>query len=983
MKKRILATIMTVIMVFSAIPMGCLNEICSLFTPKAYALDADKLYYGDIDENGKITASDARTVLRCAAGIQEITQRQLKIADMNGDNKITASDARKILRTAANLEAPVVFVDDEAITQGDYLQQLMGSMGLSGSNTTTPYFENIPETHPLFDTVQSAVDWGILDPDSEFDPDAEATYEFVADTTMNATDITDAEDLNIDPDTDMSESCSQDAIDNILDFAKQSVLNSSDKNEFENIEYTDDVEAFNASEITPVDEDTYTFRCYGDEIPEKGDIFIADTENGQFAEKIVAVTENSDGTYSIETVQPAMDEVFEEFSFNKTASVSADEIEFIPAEGVLVSDDTSALDTIGSTYSREKKEEKIVFQKALTVTSSKDPTMTPEMVLKTTSDYIDALNCEYSQQYPTIKSIVEENNRLITGAKEDDPTTLESEEIDKYESGWIIETAIKLSNLEFDCNFKEFWTTGNYSITLKTDILEFISFKGTFQGKSKLGSFKVPLGVADIVMDVTIDFYIYVDVEGDITLVGNGRIEQTYENKDGRTKHLNNNTFSPTFEANVKAEGGFIVEPNVGVLGFELAYMSIQIGAYVEINFKAVPVVEYKGERYYYAGDFFRTPEELEQYIFSCLNLSLSIPIVRITVSAGEDVIKQIEKLKDDGLDIGIPLTHTFKICTLDDDSMIKPITLATHFEFADGSTDIVDECTMTSFEKLAHKCMGFVVEKNTDKAVANAKVELVDSKGNIVSSATTDADGEFELKYIPFGEYNLKITSDNTEMTWEETVKIEKNETYIGKVEFELDIVKIYADFLKKQGKTVKIATEYDTFKFNYCDSAICKLDGNSKHPQLIVSYVYDYGWGSFFFVCRIYKYENSAIKLAKEYISDGATGLELFKIWNDPVYNKVSVLRHYSGNHTNDCQNIYPLTDWVGYTFYNTTGYGEQYKNNYSNTYKKYLSQFEYISPGIDAKTIYELSWQKSDKINIAVIDNNGKYAIKTFSF
>lgn len=59
---------------------------------------------GDIDGNGKITASDARTVLRMAAKLEPTTADALQIADMNSDGKLTASDARTILRKAAKLE---------------------------------------------------------------------------------------------------------------------------------------------------------------------------------------------------------------------------------------------------------------------------------------------------------------------------------------------------------------------------------------------------------------------------------------------------------------------------------------------------------------------------------------------------------------------------------------------------------------------------------------------------------------------------------------------------------------------------------------------------------------------------------------------------------------------------------------------------------------------------------------------------------------
>ena len=59
---------------------------------------------GDIDANGRISASDARLVLRASAKLENLSSEQTAAADVNGDNRITASDARKILRVSAKLE---------------------------------------------------------------------------------------------------------------------------------------------------------------------------------------------------------------------------------------------------------------------------------------------------------------------------------------------------------------------------------------------------------------------------------------------------------------------------------------------------------------------------------------------------------------------------------------------------------------------------------------------------------------------------------------------------------------------------------------------------------------------------------------------------------------------------------------------------------------------------------------------------------------
>lgn len=58
---------------------------------------------GDVDNNGKINSSDARTALRVSAQLDEISETDAPFSDVNGDGKITSADAREILRASANL----------------------------------------------------------------------------------------------------------------------------------------------------------------------------------------------------------------------------------------------------------------------------------------------------------------------------------------------------------------------------------------------------------------------------------------------------------------------------------------------------------------------------------------------------------------------------------------------------------------------------------------------------------------------------------------------------------------------------------------------------------------------------------------------------------------------------------------------------------------------------------------------------------------
>lgn len=59
---------------------------------------------GDVDNDGKVTASDARKVLRAAAQLDDLSGQPALNADVDKDGSISAADARSILRKAAGLD---------------------------------------------------------------------------------------------------------------------------------------------------------------------------------------------------------------------------------------------------------------------------------------------------------------------------------------------------------------------------------------------------------------------------------------------------------------------------------------------------------------------------------------------------------------------------------------------------------------------------------------------------------------------------------------------------------------------------------------------------------------------------------------------------------------------------------------------------------------------------------------------------------------
>lgn len=70
-----------------------------------FSVAAKTVKLGDVSGDGKITASDARKILRIAATLDACDEETKLIADVDKNGKIVAADARKVLRVAAQIDA--------------------------------------------------------------------------------------------------------------------------------------------------------------------------------------------------------------------------------------------------------------------------------------------------------------------------------------------------------------------------------------------------------------------------------------------------------------------------------------------------------------------------------------------------------------------------------------------------------------------------------------------------------------------------------------------------------------------------------------------------------------------------------------------------------------------------------------------------------------------------------------------------------------
>lgn len=73
----------------------------------------------------------------------------------------------------------------DIIRMGDWAQEICASTGIKQFEQKAPYFLNVTEEDPCYPAVQALVEWGVIEPDAGFQPDAVLTREWTAYTLIN------------------------------------------------------------------------------------------------------------------------------------------------------------------------------------------------------------------------------------------------------------------------------------------------------------------------------------------------------------------------------------------------------------------------------------------------------------------------------------------------------------------------------------------------------------------------------------------------------------------------------------------------------------------------------------------------------------------------------------------------------------------------------------------------------------------------------
>ena len=135
-KKRI-AVLLSILLVLTLLPLN------------AGSVLAREPAFGDVDDDGKVTAADARLALHAAVGITPLApdSSAFLAADVNETDDLTAADARLILRAAIRLDDPATSTSPPP-TPVSSCAPRSGLTTLRPSRRRTTTSSAIPQTSP-------------------------------------------------------------------------------------------------------------------------------------------------------------------------------------------------------------------------------------------------------------------------------------------------------------------------------------------------------------------------------------------------------------------------------------------------------------------------------------------------------------------------------------------------------------------------------------------------------------------------------------------------------------------------------------------------------------------------------------------------------------------------------------------------------------------------------------------------------------------
>lgn len=244
---------------------------------------------------------------------------------------------------------------DKFITRGAWVEAIGTIWGMDEYTEKVPYFTDVPSDSEIFPYVQSCYEWNVISTDTtEFKKDDVATLGFaVSSATMillggdtkitNEELIEDAINYGLleekqNNKNDLSCGITSEQADNIISIAQELYL-SETQEQICDIQMADGVKDYSneKDKINKKNDNTYIIDNDIAKSLVNGEVIIAPDEediSGQIALKVINKKDNGDGTYTISTDIPEMDEVFDSVDIAGTYYADCSQVE--PEDGFKV-----------------------------------------------------------------------------------------------------------------------------------------------------------------------------------------------------------------------------------------------------------------------------------------------------------------------------------------------------------------------------------------------------------------------------------------------------------------------------------------------------------------------------------------------------------------------------------------------------------------------------------------------------------------------
>ncbi len=538
------------------------------------------------------------------------------------------------------------------ISRYEWIKMLCEQNGLTENQNEDPYYEDADAANPYFPYIQSAVEWGVIEPDKEFAGDDYASGRFVAVTAMKSIGerklriyletenavkdsayVKLATEHGLIEKEQLAQGVSAEECEQVLEKLENLYFTEFWKDDYENVIYQEGVIELSAADVlrSSADGSEIVAADQVRDILEEGTVIVYQQKNTKLklAGEITGI--DADGTVSLRSVE--LDQVVESFTASDITGLTFEDI-------------VNYYELEENTYTADN--------------------------LKYQQTDVERMNTPVFSADVNSKGF----KLSLTTKDEEDGRYLEIEDNATGESGILpIHEKVESGNeYSAEINVDKILIGGQISYSA-LDGVEYaevaVDSHCMFQGEVSAGEEKkiplwktpVPLGNGAVGVDIQVNLVLSVD--GSISFEAELPLEVSlyYEKDRGlRNRKHEISPESPTIEVNCEAGAILGLRPTLVLFGHNI------VGAEADLGIEAE------------AESNLRSNSQI------CVDISVSFPIITVSAEVDEDVQKVIQKLNED-----FDGSKEWEIMTSDNALFKKGL----HYELLpDKKEQFVEKCT-------------------------------------------------------------------------------------------------------------------------------------------------------------------------------------------------------------------------------------------------------------------------------------------------